>query len=223
MGLFSKTFCCLCGKKTNLLMRQKLVDGQFLCSACQDKCSPLISYKTYEEKIRKEDMAAVMEDHKMRLERCAQFQITTALVNNHGAGILVDETHGWWVSVDDKRYATDKAQQTINEAKKLEVMDLDQYRSYTVELGTFDQDLSKYAGPTYNYDKVPRPRPDFPVCESWKGVDEIAVIVHQDHPFIECVKIADCIPHMKDVLQRTEDGYKMADQIITLFEQHQAK
>jgi len=48
MGLFKEIYCAHCGKKTNIITRMKLKDGNYICGECSD-IFPLIMYETVSE------------------------------------------------------------------------------------------------------------------------------------------------------------------------------
>lgn len=89
MGLFKEIYCAKCGRKTNLLFRTKLIDGNYLCSECTSmipdymmdsvrKCYSLEGYNNLVEYIEYSKEAL-----------CPIFQETHAYYNIH-----IDVEHG---------------------------------------------------------------------------------------------------------------------------------
>lgn len=60
MGIFKEIYCAICGKKTSLLTRLKLTDGNYVCSECQTKL-PSYMYDSVSNHYTLEDYKSFLE------------------------------------------------------------------------------------------------------------------------------------------------------------------
>ena len=89
MGLFKEINCAECGEKTNVVMRMKLVDGNYICSKCK-KAIPKFVEKYAAENYTLEDYKHVKEWAPASIEKYgAEFKMTEMY-----GEVEIDRDHG---------------------------------------------------------------------------------------------------------------------------------
>jgi len=109
MGLFDKKFCSVCGGKAGTFLTRCDLEGdkEYMCSACQDKCS---------QDLLREGVtnmnADQIKEHIAYMEMCEkvyedEFEETsefTARMNDTQL-VSVDDNHNWWVVSNSDDYS----------------------------------------------------------------------------------------------------------------------
>lgn len=118
MGLFGKKFCGQCGEKTNVLTRNQLSDGTYLCSNCS-RLAELYFGAHFMDKLTFPEYQEYLSDREENRKRLEDFNITAVYFNS----VYVDEGKDWIVfdyfdDFNDKESML-KQNPTIFEAKDL--------------------------------------------------------------------------------------------------------
>ncbi|MBQ8506232.1 MAG: hypothetical protein IJ466_02210 [Clostridia bacterium] len=100
MGLFSKEYCCLCGKQAKLLRREKLGDGEYICSDCRAECSDDANFKRMDSESVKAHIEENTEDQRIIAE---DFNETDAVHLGRRTILAVDGESGCFYSPTRER------------------------------------------------------------------------------------------------------------------------
>lgn len=215
MGLFSGKVCVRCGNKAGLLSREKLADGEYICSDCRDLCSPELTSDDFHN-MTLDDVEANIKECEENAERYKNEFVASTTIRSKMAlsskdVLYADDARGWWVNAT---------------VESPDIFTFDQVGGCRLELQTSSKDdddknpslIDMFGGP----EALSRQYPGLPSCPPGEQIDGMTFCIRivKHPPFTEVrIPVMDAfIPTESDI----RGGYDAAWQLMTFFKEKQA-
>ncbi|MDO4961389.1 MAG: hypothetical protein Q4E57_06005 [Eubacteriales bacterium] len=172
MGLTAERICGVCGKKINVVAAiyatPEMRDNCYLCSDCQRRCSPSLSYSTIRTWTREDALEHMRLITELQMKRNSEFKETDAVMGGSKGNDKIlcgDAEHGWWYVPGNPDFFT-----------------FDQVEKWELNIRTSDEasgiHLLKYKAP----------RADMPVPDRTEDLTGMSLNIYlNNHPYAEKV------------------------------------